>query len=796
MPDLLTYFFSTTLQPATVGLGLLGILVLVISGTLIFVIQKLHAAVQKNRETEKFFQQVFDASRDAIWDWRIDTDDDNFSSRFAEMLGYEPFEIAHHIDEWVKLIHPDDLNLANAALKMHFDGKTEYYSHEHRFLAKNGEWHWILGRGKVIEWSSDHKPLRMVGTYTDVSERYQTDAMIYLLIQATANTTGTDFFDRLTRDLCTILGMRWASIGRLVGPKNDRIQTVSISMDGKICDNYEYQLSGTPCERAIEGEPCVIPDRVQQLFPYDQDLVRISARGYVGLPLIAPNGDILGDIVVMDDQPLINPQFAENVLNIFAGRAAAELDRLVVKKELEDSESRWKFALEGTGDGIWEWNLVSNEVTFSKVFKQMLGYAEGDIPNRLEAWINLIHPEDLSFVLQEHQRHIQGESDGVFEEYRLKCKDGSYKWILGRGRVVQWTADGKPLRLVGVQTDITLRKASEQLLHDTMAKYQSLFGSMTEGFAYHKLVFDDSGKPVDYIILDVNPSYSALINIPRNEAIGYRASTLYGTGQAPYLEEYSRVAMSGVPERLDVYFAPLDKYFDIAVFSPEQGKFATVFMDVSERKRSEATIAHERNLLRTLVDHLPDAIYTKDLKYRKTLANKADMINAGVSRETELLGKTDFEVWPHELAARFHEHDRYVLETGRPLINREEMIASAGQSPRWILTSKIPLFDHQGRLSGLVGVGKDITELKMADREIRRLNSELEQRVIERTAQMEAVISELEAFSYSVSHDLRAPLRAMDDSARPCSRITAIFWMNKAAHIWRAFATPASACPS
>jgi len=136
--------------------------------------------------------------------------------------------------------------------------------------------------------------------------------------------------------------------------------------------------------------------------------------------------------------------------------------------------------------------------------------------------------------------------------------------------------------------------------------------------------------------------------------------------------------------------------------------------DITERKQAELALAAERSLLRTLMDHLPDAVYVKDSLGRKTLANPVDVRNMGASTEAEVLGKTDFDFFPQDLAASFHADDQSVLRSGRPILNREEMIPLPDGTRGWLLTSKVPVRDSAGQVVGLAGVGRDITERKRA----------------------------------------------------------------------------------
>lgn len=150
--------------------------------------------------------------------------------------------------------------------------------------------------------------------------------------------------------------------------------------------------------------------------------------------------------------------------------------------------------------------------------------------------------------------------------------------------------------------------------------------------------------------------------------------------------------------------------------------FIGVGRDITERKKSEDTLKRERTLLRTLIDNLPVGIYAKDTECRKTLANRVEFDHVGAKTETEILGKTDWDLFPKELAEKYYKDDMTVIREGQPVINREEQLVDYKGNIRWIMTSKLPLRDENGQIIGLVGINLDITERKRNEEVITNLN--------------------------------------------------------------------------
>jgi len=258
-------------------------------------------------------------------------------------------------------------------------------------------------------------------------------------------------------------------------------------------------------------------------------------------------------------------------------------------QDLQEQDERWRQALEGIGDGLWDWDIPSGKVIFSSRWSIMLGYSPHEIQADVKEWSQRVHPEDLPHAMEQVQAHLDGHTASYACEHRVRCKDGSWKWILDRGQIVERDSNQRPIRMVGTHVDITETKLLEEELRES------------------------------------------------------------------------------------------------------------------------------KQLVEGIMNAIPVRVFWKDTDLRYLGCNVRFAQDAGFESPNQLIGRDDFQMSWKAQAARYRQDDQQVITTGLPKLLIEEPLTMPSGQVITLLTSKLPLRNAQGEISGVLGTYIDQTEYQRAE---------------------------------------------------------------------------------
>jgi PAS domain S-box-containing protein len=430
--------------------------------------------------------------------------------------------------------------------------------------------------------------------------------------------------------------------------------------------------------------------------------------------------------------------------------------RKQAEERMRQSEQRFRAIFDHAGVGITlrlAQDRVQPWLEVNDKFCEMTGYSREEALSMSTAEITA--PERTAGALRDKARLIAGEVRSYAAEKRILRKDGTWMWVALSVAALP-DAAGRPHLIIATYQDINVRRLTEERL-------RAIIAAEPECVA----IVSPEGR-----LLDMNPAGLRMLQAESLEemqrwsflrmvAPAYRRAFVrlqhrILAGESGMLE-FEAVGIAGKHCWLEIHGAPL---YDA---SGRITALLGISRDVTERRMAREALATERNLLRTVIDNLPDRIRVKGTDLRFILANQSWQ-QARAPGARDVTGLTNYDLVPHEIAVEYEREDREVLATGQNSRPREIMDGPA-DDPRWFVTTKMPLRDVAGRVIGVVGISRDVTDFKRRSLEVEKLNAVLEARVAERTAQLTTTNEELEAFASSVSHDLRAPLRHIDGLA-------------------------------
>ena len=379
-------------------------------------------------ESEERLRLAVSGAQQGIYDLNIQTGEVIVNDIYAEMLGFDPHTFKETVEDWKSRLHPEDYEFATRYFDDYISGKTEEYKLEFRLKTAANNYIWVLSMGSIVQRDANEKPLRMLGTHTDITERKQAEKEKTLFSHILAESLNEIYiFNAETYQFVQVNKAATTNLGYSI--EELKVMT-PVDIKPEITQEQFLQII-TPLREKKEKQ--IIFETIHQRK--DKSTYDVE----VHLQLQAFGHESLFTAIIMDIT-----------------------ERKRQEKLIEEERQRLASIIRGTNVATWEWNVQTGETIFNDRWAEMLGYTIDELqPVSIETWQKLTHPDDLEDANRVLQAHFSGEVDYYDVEFRMRHKEGYWVWVQDRGSVSVWTEDEKPLLMQGTHHDITERKVNE-----------------------------------------------------------------------------------------------------------------------------------------------------------------------------------------------------------------------------------------------------------------------------------------------------------------------------------------------
>ncbi|MBI5373590.1 MAG: PAS domain S-box protein [Sphingobacteriales bacterium] len=650
------------------------------TGSMMNITDRKHSE-EKLRESEQRLRLSMEAAKQGLYDLNLQTHETIVNEQYALMLGYDPHSFFETKESWLERLHPDDRDATQKAFTSYISGETHEFRKEFRQQTKGGDWKWILSTGKIVSYDAAGRPLRMMGTHTDITGSKKAEEE---LIKSQKR------FQNLVEN---ISGVYW--VNDLYTRQTLYISPSYETIWGRKCQDLYHN----PADFLLAVHP---DDRAELTRIYeelsDNKQVRTDYR------IIRPQGDTRWiaariNVITGPDGKRTEYGYAEDVTE--QRRAEAEL---------VESNARFQIVSKATSDIVWDWNLQTNELWWNDNYYSSLGYQKEKEIVYIDEWYDHIHPEERDRVRQNANKTFRGKSTVWRDEYRYRKADGGYLHFLDRGFIMR-DESGIAVRMIGSMTDMTPVYTAQRKIEESEIRLRTILDTDPECI---KLIDKDG------CFMDINKAGLQMLEAEQvGEILGLRVLPFIGEKHKEQVENTLRDAFGGKAGVIDYEMITLKQNkkwceMNVVPFRDTAGNVVSVLgvtRDITERKKAELAVRFSEEKYRTLVEQAADTIALYDEKGNILDTNTSAFRLLGYTRE-ELAGmRLDQVLLPEEIEENPIQYD--VLSAGISTVKIRRMRRKDGSVViTEVRSQKLP----DGRFLSVV---RDMTERIRAEEELK-----------------------------------------------------------------------------
>ncbi len=393
---------------------------------------------------------------------------------------------------------------------------------------------------------------------------------------------------------------------------------------------------------------------------------------------------------------------------------------------LKQSEERFALAVQGSNDGIWDWDLVKNKLYISNRWKSLFGYDDDELMNPDDELSDIIHPDDVKAVYQNVTNYIEKKIEYYRVKFRVRHKLGHFVWVLGRG-VALWNEEGKAIRIVGTTTNIDEMKRNEERLERALAKINQ-FKALLDLMADEVFICTTDLGQLVYVnqaaIKSLGYSIADLLQVSPITFIKHPTESIQKIFEPLLTNQCQKLIVEVYHQHQKGFLLPVESSLQFISFRDKQ-HLLIIARNIQERKHVESKLREQEVFLRLVIENIPQYIFWKNRQSKFLGGNKHFLDILALNNEEELIGKDDFDLHWHEQAAGFFIREQRIMNTGRAEAYTEEFLTMSGEMG-YAYVQKIPLFNEHAEVIGLLGTAQDVTEKLKEEIEMKRLMMVLE----------------------------------------------------------------------